>query len=45
VSGMQPHLDPRTEGFVRATAFLTSLFFALGAWAPIGLAVRWLLRP
>jgi hypothetical protein len=38
-------LDPRSEHFIRATAFFTALFFALGAWAPIGLLMRWLLQP
>jgi hypothetical protein len=36
-------LDPNTERFVLATAFFTSLFFALGAWAPAGLLLRWLI--
>jgi hypothetical protein len=31
------------KGFVLATAFVTSLLFALGAWAPVGLLLRWLL--
>jgi hypothetical protein len=38
-------LDPNMERFVVATAFITSLFFAIGAWAPVGLALRWLLMP
>jgi hypothetical protein len=38
-------VGPGTERFIRATAFFTSVFFALGAWAPVGLAVRWLLHP
>jgi len=33
-------LDPNMERFVLATAFFTSLFFALGAWAPVGLVLR-----
>jgi hypothetical protein len=36
-------VDPNLERFVLATAFFTSLFFALGAWAPVGLLLRHLL--
>jgi hypothetical protein len=32
--------DPNTRAFVLATAFFTSLFFALGAWLPSMLALR-----
>lgn len=37
--------DPHMRGFVFATAFVTSLMFALAAWIPVGLALRWLLSP
>ena len=37
------NLDPNTHAFVLATAFFTSLFFALGAWLPVGLFLRHLL--
>jgi hypothetical protein len=36
-------LDPNTMGFVYATAFLTSVFFAIGAFIPVALVLRWLL--
>lgn len=36
-------LDPNTHGFVLATAFFTSLFFAIGAWIPVLLLLRWVL--
>jgi hypothetical protein len=36
-------VDPNLERFVLATAFFTALFFALGAWAPVGLLLRHLL--
>jgi hypothetical protein len=36
-------MDPNTHAFVLATAFVTSLTFALGAWIPVLLALRWLL--
>jgi hypothetical protein len=36
-------LDPNTMGWVYATAFLTSLFFAIGAFIPAALLLRWLL--
>jgi hypothetical protein len=35
--------DQGMRGFVMATALFTSFFFALGAWAPVGLFLRWLL--
>jgi hypothetical protein len=35
-------LDPNTVGFVYVTAFLTSLFFAIGALIPAALVLRWL---
>jgi hypothetical protein len=38
-------LDPNMRAFVLATAFFTSLFFALGAWMPVGLLLRSLLHP
>jgi hypothetical protein len=34
--------DPNTMGWVYATAFLTSLFFAIGAFIPAALLLRWL---
>ena len=36
-------MDPNTHAYVLGTAFFTSLFFALAAWLPIGLALRGLL--
>lgn len=36
-------LDPNTHAIVLATAFFTSLFFALAAWIPVGLLLRWIL--
>ena len=38
--GMQ--LDPDTQAFVLATAFVTALTFALGMLLPVVLALRWL---
>jgi hypothetical protein len=35
-------LDPNTMGWVYATAFLTSLSFAIGAFIPAALLLRWL---
>jgi hypothetical protein len=35
-------LDPNTMGWIYATAFLTSLFFAIGAFIPAALLLRWL---
>jgi hypothetical protein len=35
-------LDPNTMGWVYATAFLTSFFFAIGAFIPAALLLRWL---
>ena len=37
------NLDPNTHAFVLATAFFTSLFFALAAWLPAALLLRHLL--
>jgi hypothetical protein len=37
------NLDPKMRAYVLWTAFLTSLFFALAAWLPVGLALRSLL--
>lgn len=37
------NLDPNTHAFVLATAFFTSIFFALAAWIPAGLLLRWFL--
>lgn len=36
-------MDPNTHAFVLATAFFTSLFFALAAWIPLLLLLRSLL--
>jgi hypothetical protein len=33
-------MDPNTHAYVLATAFFTSIFFALGAWLPVGLLLR-----
>jgi hypothetical protein len=35
-------MDPNTAGFVYATAFLTSVFFAIGAFIPAALVLHWL---
>ncbi len=37
------NLDPNTHAFVLATAFFTSLLFALAAWLPCVLLLRYLL--
>jgi hypothetical protein len=37
--------DPNIRAYVVATAFFTSVFFALAAWVPVGLVLRWLLAP
>ena len=37
------NLDPNTHAFVLATAFFTSLMFALAAWLPSVLLLRYLL--
>jgi hypothetical protein len=34
------NLDPNTHAFVLATAFFTSIFFALAAWLPAALFLR-----
>jgi hypothetical protein len=34
-------VDPGTRNFIYATAFFTSLFFALGMLMPIALIIRW----
>jgi hypothetical protein len=36
-------MDPNTHAFVLATAFFTSLFFALAAWLPLAFLLRSLL--
>ena len=36
-------LDPNTHAFVLATAFFTSIFFAMGAFLPVALVLRFLL--
>ena len=33
-------LDPNTHAYVMATAFLTSIFFAIAAMSVIGLAIH-----
>ncbi len=38
------NLDPNTHAFVLATAFFTSLFFALAAWLPLLLMLQRLLH-
>jgi hypothetical protein len=38
--GTAVNLDPNTHAYVLGTAFFTSLFFALGAWLPVGLVLR-----
>jgi hypothetical protein len=35
-------MDPNTASFVYATAFLTAFFFAIGAFIPAALVLRWL---
>ena len=37
------NLDPNTHAFVLATAFFTSLMFALAAWLPVVFLLRFLL--
>ena len=37
-------VDPGTRNFIYATAFFTSLFFALGMLLPIALVIRWFLH-
>jgi hypothetical protein len=36
-------MDPNTHAYVLATAFITSLLFALGAWLPVALMLRQIL--
>ena len=36
-------LDQNTMGFVYATAFVTSVCFAIGTFIPAALILRWLL--
>ena len=36
-------MDPNTHAYVVATAFFTSLFFALAAWLPIAMLLRLIL--
>jgi hypothetical protein len=33
-------VDPKTHAFMLATAFFTSLFFALGTWLPLLIVLR-----
>jgi len=33
-------MDPNTHAFVLATAFFTSIFFALAAWLPVALVLH-----
>ena len=35
--------DPRINSFLLAVAMFTAAFFALTAWIPVGLTIRWLL--
>jgi hypothetical protein len=35
--------DPRINSFLAALAMFTAAFFALAAWIPVGLVVRWVL--
>lgn len=35
--------DPRINSFLVALAMFTAVFFALTAWLPVGLMLRWLL--
>jgi hypothetical protein len=35
-------LDPNTMSFIYATAFMTSICFAIGAFIPSALVLRWL---
>jgi hypothetical protein len=35
--------DPWINSFISAVALFTSVFFALAAWIPVGLVLRWLL--
>jgi hypothetical protein len=35
--------DPRINSFLAALAMFTAVFFALAAWIPAGLVLRWLL--
>jgi hypothetical protein len=35
-------VDPGTRNFIYATAFFTSLFFALGTLMPVALIIRWI---
>jgi hypothetical protein len=35
-------LDPNMAMFVQATAFITSFLFAIAAFIPTALAIRWL---
>ena len=37
------NMDPSTHTFVLATAFFTSIFFALAAWLPVAFLLRSLL--
>ena len=34
-------MDPNTHAFVLATAFFTSLFFAIAAWLPVALLLHY----
>ena len=36
-------MDPNTHAYVVATAFFTSLFFALAAWLPIAMLLHMIL--
>jgi len=36
-------MDPNTHAYVVATAFFTSVFFALAAWLPVAMLLRMIL--
>ena len=35
--------DPRINSFLMALSMFTAVFFALAAWIPVGLVIRWVL--
>jgi hypothetical protein len=35
--------DPHARTLLAVAALFASLFFALAAWIPVGLAIRWIL--
>jgi hypothetical protein len=38
-------IGPNMRAYVLATAFFTSVFFAIGAYLPVGLLLRAILKP